>query len=259
MSPILPEHPRRVAAAVLAEEENKRSHLVVCLSGAHAYGFPSPDSDLDLKAIHIAPTRALLGLSERPATHDRMEVLEGVEIDYTSNELGHALRGLLKGNGNYLERVLGAHLLLKNPLLEELAPLARATLSKRYYRHYLGFARQQAEAFHKATKPTAKNVLYVLRTALTGAHLLRAGELRVDLTLQLDEYGYADARELIAQKTAGERVVLDHASAAYWSTRVQRAFELLDGAHADSTLPEQPEGEHALEAWLVDVRLRGLR
>jgi predicted nucleotidyltransferase len=111
---------------VLAEEERKRNHLVVALSGAHAYGFPSPDSDLDLKAIHIAPTRALLGLSEPPTTHDRMEVLEGVEIDYTSNELGAVLRGLLKGNGNYLERVLGAHLLLVNPLLEELVPLARA-------------------------------------------------------------------------------------------------------------------------------------
>jgi predicted nucleotidyltransferase len=140
---VLDAHARRVADDVLAEEAKKRRHLVVALSGAHAYGFPSPDSDLDLKAIHIAPTRTLLGLSEPPAASDRMEVIEGIEIDYTSNELGAALRGLVKGNGNYLERVIGAHLLTVSSWLEELAPLVRAGLSKRYYRHYLGFARQQ--------------------------------------------------------------------------------------------------------------------
>jgi hypothetical protein len=101
-------------------------------------------------------------------------------------------------------------------------------------------------------------VLYVLRTALTGAHLLRTGELRVDLTLQLDEYGYGDARDLIEQKKAGERTVLDAASAAHWSVRIQRAFDLLDQAHAESALPDEPSGGPAMEAWLVDVRLRRL-
>ncbi len=255
MTDVLTPHQRHIAARVIAEEEGRRRHLVVALSGAHAYGFPSPDSDLDIKAIHVAPTRSLLGLSEATPARDRLEVLEGIEIDYTSTELGAALRGLLKGNGNYLERVLGAHLLYQSPLLVELAPLASATLSKRYHRHYLGFARQQEEALRRSA-PTAKKVLYVLRTALTGAHLLRSRELRVDLTLNLDEYGYADARELIERKKAGERTELDAPSLAHWTTRIQRAFELLDTAHAQSSLPEEPAHADALEAWLVDLRLR---
>lgn len=257
MTNVLDAHAGRVADAVLAQEEQKRTHLVVALSGAHAYGFPSPDSDLDLKAIHIAPTRSLLGLSEPALTSDRMEVLEGVEIDYTSNELGPALRGLLKGNGNYLERVLGAHLLMASPILEELAPLAQAGLSKRYYRHYLGFARQQQQQFENSA-PTAKKVLYVLRTALTGAHLLRAGELRVDLNDNLHEYGYQDARELIEHKKAGERTVLEQSVASHWRERVQRAFAVLDEAHASSQLPEEAKNLAELEQWLVDVRLRAL-
>jgi uncharacterized protein len=256
MTNVLDPHAQRVADAVLAEEQGKRRHLVVALSGAHAYGFPSPDSDLDLKAIHIAPTRSLLGLSDPPVTSDRMEIVDGVEIDYTSNELGAALRGLLKGNGNYLERVLGAHKLLVNPLLEELAPLVRAGLSKRYYRHYLGFARQQQQELEKSNTPTAKNVLYVLRTALTGAHLLRAGELRVDLGDNAAEYGYEDAHDLIARKKAGERTVLDPATAARWRERVGRAFTLLDDAHAASQLPHEPANHAELESWLVDVRVR---
>ncbi len=49
-----------VMTRVLDEEETRREHVVVYLSGAHAYGFPSPDSDLDLKAIHVAKTADLL-------------------------------------------------------------------------------------------------------------------------------------------------------------------------------------------------------
>lgn len=49
---VLTNEQRSVMTRVLAEEEAQREHLVVYLSGAHAYGFPSPDSDLDLKAIH---------------------------------------------------------------------------------------------------------------------------------------------------------------------------------------------------------------
>lgn len=259
MTNILDSHARHVADAVLAEEERKRRHLVVALSGAHAYGFPSPDSDLDLKAIHIAPTRSLLGLSEQPVTSDRMEIVEGVEIDYTSNELSAALRGLLKGNGNYLERVLGAHRLIVHPLLEELRPLARAGLSKRYHRHYLGFARQQQQEFDNSSAPTAKKLLYVLRTALTGTHLLRAGELRVDLNDNLDEYDFNDARDLIERKKAGERTVLDDATAKHWRERVQRAFALLDDAYATSGLSDDAPNPGELERWLIDVRLRGLR
>lgn len=76
-SSVLDPQAQRVASEVLAEEEQKRRHLVVALSGAHAYGFPSPDSDLDLKGIHVAPTRDLLGLSEPTFTSDRTGIVEG--------------------------------------------------------------------------------------------------------------------------------------------------------------------------------------
>src|SRR3954451_14933029 len=103
----LTSHQRTVADRVLDEESSRREHVVVYLSGAHAYGFPSPDSDLDLKAIHVAKTGELLGFEPPAPTVDRAEILDGVEIEYTSNELAHALAGILAGNGNFLERVLG--------------------------------------------------------------------------------------------------------------------------------------------------------
>jgi hypothetical protein len=68
-----------VASDVLGEEEAARRHVVVYLSGAHAYGFPSPDSDLDLKAVHTEATSRLLALSPPPAHASRLEIIRGVE------------------------------------------------------------------------------------------------------------------------------------------------------------------------------------
>ena len=187
-----------VADRVLDEESRSRAHVVISLSGAHAYGFPSPDSDLDLKAIHLAPTARLLGLSPPTAHANRLEVIDGVEIDYSSNELGGVLVGIVQGNGNYVERILGALSLRSSAEHEELRPIVQRSLSKRIYRHYNGFARGQLQEFDNAAQPTAKKILYVLRTALTGIHVLRSGMIVTDLTALVDEYGLSEARELVA-------------------------------------------------------------
>ncbi len=255
MKDVLTAHQSRVAGQVLDEESARREHLVVSLSGAHAYGFPSPDSDLDLKCIHIAPTRELLGLQLRtPAPAERLEVVEGVEVDYSSNELQPVLLGILQGNGNYLERVLGGWSLRGSPELESLRPLVKQTLSRRLHRHYRGFATSQLREWEKTGFRSAKKLLYVLRTALTGTHALLTGEVQTDLTVLMDGYGFGEARELVEQKQRGERSELPEALAGHWRGQVGRAFERLDSAATDSVLPEEPAGVEALEAWLLSVR-----
>lgn len=251
---VLTDHQNNVAKRVVHEEEAKRKHLVIALSGAHAYGFPSPDSDLDLNAVHIEPTVRLLGLGGTRDAFDRLEVLDDVEIDYTSNELRGVLAGIASGNGNYIERVLGAHIAHSSAELEELRELVPAALSRRVHRHYRGFASSQRKAFEEAGSPTAKKLLYVLRTALTGAHLLRTGELRVDLTTVADEYGYEDAHDLIAAKREGEQTVLSKAEQAAWSARLDSLFAVLDNAVENSVLPATPFTDD-LEAWLIRTRL----
>jgi predicted nucleotidyltransferase len=245
-----------VMARVLTEERARRQHVVVYLSGAHAYGFPSPDSDLDLKAIHVAPTADLLGFDVPQPTFDRAEVLDGVEIDYTSNELAHALRGVLDGNGNFLERVLGRMTALASPWLAELRPLAQRALSRRVHRHYRGFALNQLRFLEK--EPTAKKLLYVLRTTTTGIHLLSTGELESDLTRLMDRYDVADAAALVERKRAGERVGLDSALVDAWRPRVDALFARLDAARETSPLPEAPANEDEVRAWLIAVRRAGL-
>ncbi|MBX3263180.1 MAG: nucleotidyltransferase domain-containing protein [Labilithrix sp.] len=245
-------HQRAIADRVISEESARREHLVLYLSGAHAYGFPSPDSDLDLKAIHVARTGALVGFEPPQPTYDRAGVIEGVEIDYTSNEIAHVLSGILNGNGNYLERVLGRTVLGALPELTELRPLVRAALCRRVYRHYRGFAASQQKRLEE--EPTIKRLLYVLRTALTGTHLLRTGELETDVVKLADAYELRDARALVAAKRAGERTAAEPAMLASWRPRLAHVLATLDAARERSVLPEEPRGVPELEAWLIDLR-----
>jgi len=254
MTSVLSEHQERVARAYLAERSRERRHLVVYLSGAHAYGFPSPDSDLDLKCVHIAPTRDLVGLTLVDDPADRIDVIEGVELDYGSNELGPVLRGVLKGNGNFIERILGELALDGDQaLLAEARAVVAPTLSRRAGRHYGGFAASQLRAFDD--KPTAKRALYVLRTATTGLHLLATGELVTDVT-KLRHLLPAELDELLAIKQRGEQQQLEREHAQRWRTRLVAAIDAIDTAWPASCLPPDPPPAAiaALDAWLRDVR-----
>jgi predicted nucleotidyltransferase len=252
VSDVLSSEQREVMTRVLREEEARREHVVVYLSGAHAYGFPSPDSDLDLKAIHVASTADLLGFEVPMPTFDRAEVIDGVEVDYTSNELAHALSGMLAGNGNFFERVLGRMTALSSSLLEELRPLALRALSRRVHRHYRGFALNQLRFLEK--EPTVKKLLYVLRTTTTGIHLLETGELEPDLTRLALRYDLEGAEGLVARKRAGERVGLDRGLLETWRPKVDGLFVRLDVAMERSVLPEDPVNEEEVRGWLLRVR-----
>lgn len=250
--PVLTPHQAEVARAFIAERERERHHLVVYLSGAHAYGFPSPDSDLDLKCVHVAPTRELVGLEPPAEPGDRIEVIDGVELDYGSNELAGVLRGCIKGNGNYLERILGELALGGDTaLLAEARAIVRPLLSRRIARHYGGFATSQLRAFDD--KPTAKRALYVLRTAATGRHLMLRGELVTDIA-HLDMPAGID--ELLAIKRGGERNPLDATQAALWRGTLADAIATIDGTWPASVLPPEPPPEAiaAADAWLRELR-----
>ena len=253
---VLTDVQQRVARTFVAEREAERRHLVVYLSGAHAYGFPSPDSDLDLKCVHIAPTRELVGLDLPSEPEDRIEVREGVELDYGSNELAPVLRGCLKGNGNYLERILGSLALGGDlALLATLRPVVQATLSRRVAKHYGGFAASQLRLFDD--KPTAKRALYVLRTAATGRCLLATGVLETDVA-RLAAYVPGEIHELMAIKRTGEREALTPEHAALWRTRLADAVREVDRGWPTSVLPVDPPPEAIaeLDSWLRDVRHR---
>lgn len=229
------------------------------ITGSHDYGFSSPDSDLDLKGIFVAPTERLLGLHRPADSFDRLVEFEGTECDLTLTEVGKAVQLLLAGNGNVLERLLSPFQLYPTPELAELQALARAAVSRRFARHYMGFFRGMCREHERGEPPRAKSLLYAYRVALTGVHLLRTGELVADLRRLAPMYGHEDALALIRIKVEGAEKgavspEIDAVHRRAW-TGLEQA---LQAALEQSPLPEAAANEAECEAWLVALRRRRL-
>jgi predicted nucleotidyltransferase len=225
--------------------------VVVGLHGSHAFGFPTATSDLDLKGLFLAPAEALLGLAPPPPTDNRTGTHEGVTLDLTLHEAGHALHLLVRGNGNIAEYLLGCAEVLPGPdpaqaaqRLAELRDLTRASLHRGFLPHYAGFLRQVTLQSQRA--PTLKSWLYAFRVGLTGAHLLRTGRLVTDLRDLAPDAGYAYVLDLIAQRQAGD------APDPALADRVLRDLSQLAGALtvAASPLPEACPNRGDIDAWL---------
>ena len=230
--------------------------LVVGVTGAHFYGFPSPDSDLDLKGVHVAPTQEIVALSPPSDSIDFLGVFEGLEIDYTSHELAVAMRLLLKGNGNMLERLLSPFQLLSSDDVTELQGLARTCVSKRFFHHYRGFFGRMCQDWRQAESKTVKGLLYAYRSALTGIHLLRTGECIGDVTHLAPRYGFERVADLVALKRGGPEHGEFAAEAAWIDGDLSQLETLLDAAHRQSPLPAEAPNAGALNEFLVDIRRR---
>lgn len=55
--------------------------IFATISGAHIYGFPSPDSDYDLRGAHVLSLEEVVGLEVRNETIQDERVIEGLEMD----------------------------------------------------------------------------------------------------------------------------------------------------------------------------------
>jgi predicted nucleotidyltransferase len=232
-----------------------RALLVVSLTGAHAYGFPSPDSDLDLKAIHVAPPEETLQREPSLAPIERIEDFDDVEHDLSSHELGQAVSLLLKGNGNMLERLLGPWVVFTTPAGERLAELARGSLSRRSFHHYRGFLGGMRRELAASGHTKVKRALYAYRVALTGLHLLEAGELVTDVTALAPRYDLAPrVDELVELKARAELAEHDLDKDAIDADLDALERRLAD-ARGSSVLPEAPANAEALDRFVVDTRL----
>jgi predicted nucleotidyltransferase len=71
----------------------------ITVSGAHLYGFPSADSDYDLRGAHVLPLPEVVGLETGPETVEVAQVSHGLEMDLVTHDIKKSLTLLLKRNG----------------------------------------------------------------------------------------------------------------------------------------------------------------
>ena len=119
--------------------------LFATISGAHLYGFPSPDSDFDLRGAHVLPLEKIAGLDVRDETiEQQMRVPphpgplpigcgEGdeLEMDIVSHDVKKFFGLLLKKNGYVLEQLFSPLVVHTTPGHVELKEICRARLNDR--------------------------------------------------------------------------------------------------------------------------------
>ncbi|PKL49044.1 MAG: hypothetical protein CVV42_07720 [Candidatus Riflebacteria bacterium HGW-Riflebacteria-2] len=221
-----------------------RQILLTGITGSHYYGFPAPDSDLDLKGIHADSLREAVGLSRPQPAINIEKDWRGCLCDFSSNEIEQALRLLLKGNGNMLERIFSPLQLFETAELKQLQELKSNYLSQRFYHHYNGFFQKKCEEYTKAGSFPIKPMLYIYRVALTGIHLLLTGEVVGDVRVTAAEHGFAEISELVEiYATTSEKSNLNEGTSGRFVARWPLLQEKLDQALKKSPLPELPPGE----------------
>jgi len=221
--------------------------LFATISGAHLYGFPSPDSDFDLRGAHVLPLENVVGLEIHDETVQDSRVIEGLEMDIISHDVRTFFKLLLQKNGYVLEQLFSPLVVHTTPEHAELKAICRAgipstspnplpgrggegIITKHHSHHYFGFAETEWKLFLKQSPRRVKPLLYVYRVLLTGIHLMRTGEVEANLITLNESFRLPCIAELIERKTQGQNTALDEADVAFHESEYQRLRGALQAA-----------------------------
>lgn len=229
--------------------------LFATISGAHLYGFPSPNSDYDLRGVHILPVREVIGLEVGEETIES-EVRNGLEIDLVTHDLKKFFLMLLKKNGYVLEQLYSPLIIHTTPEHDELKAIAQKCITRHHSHHYLGFAQTQWKLFQKEHPHPFKPLLYVYRVLLTGIYLMQTGKIEANLLRLNEEFKLPYLPELIRIKLNSlEKGILQDVNLEFHQQEYNRLCYELKQASQSSHLRETPTCQTELNDLLVRARL----
>lgn len=145
--------------------------LFATISGAHLYGFPSPDSDFDLRGAHVLPLEKVVGLDVhdetveqsmivppdtssglRPPSPQSGEGAGSLEMDIVSHDVRKFFGLLLKKNGYVLEQLFSPLIVHTTPEHEELKAICSSGRESAHSSHAVGQSRLTSAATGVITK-----------------------------------------------------------------------------------------------------------
>jgi predicted nucleotidyltransferase len=204
---------RRIQAELLRLEQAQSIRILYAAeAGSRAWGFPSPDSDYDVRFIYCHPTAWYLGLDEQP---DTLHLPITDELDLSGWELRKTLRLLRTSNAALLE-------LLQSPIVyheslnlrPRLWPLAaEAAHPTGVWFHYFGLLRGLMKQELLGPEVRLKKLFYGLRSVLA-MQWIRLHQAAPPMEFQhlaplLPPELQAEAQELLRRKaTADERTTV---------------------------------------------------
>ena len=147
------------------ELEKNIKILFACETGSRAWGFPSPDSDFDVRFIYMHNRDWYLSLSERK---DTIEFMDG-EMDITGWDLRKSLMLLKKSNAPLIERFNSPieyfnegdfNVAFKELVEECYSPIA-------VYFHHYSLAKKFWDELKDADEIKLKSYFYLIRSLLS--------------------------------------------------------------------------------------------
>lgn len=213
----LPLSPKAAEAAIIKaigriEQEHLCRVLFAVESGSRAWGFPSPDSDWDVRFVYSVPPKSVITLE--PGRDVIEENLEG-DLDISGWRSDKALKLMLKGNCALREWLASPIVYAGQPWVREFAYLAEKIQVRQHaywhYRHLLlGVWKHYIDGKDSFS---LKRYLYVLRPALAMLWLRqnRAGQPPMDMPALMASVDFpAPARaaltELLARKAKASEI-----------------------------------------------------
>jgi predicted nucleotidyltransferase len=169
------------------EIEKNVTILYACETGSRAWGFPSPDSDYDIRFIYKHHKDWYMGITEGKDTIERM--LENNDIDISGWDIRKSLRLLLKSNPPLLEWIQSPIIYKTDrDFLNGISLLAKSSYSKiATIHHYLSMAKKSFEEFSDKPEMKLKKFFYALRTAIACKWILERDEIPpIDFRIMLE-------------------------------------------------------------------------
>jgi len=195
----------------IEQEENVRI-LYACESGSRAWGFPSQDSDYDVRFIYIRPVAWYLSIFEK---RDVIERPINDLLDINGWDVKKALNLFRKSNPPLLEWLQSPILYMeKYTIAEQIRRISPLTFSpKSCMHHYLNMAKGNYQDYLQGDQVKIKKYFYVLRPILACAWIERYNEMPpftfdtlVERLLPADGDLSQMIQQLIVRKKAGEEL-----------------------------------------------------
>ncbi|PYE48600.1 nucleotidyltransferase domain-containing protein [Paenibacillus barcinonensis] len=228
---------REIIAGQLAQIEQEEQVRIVyaCESGSRAWGFPSQDSDYDVRFIYVRPLAWYLSIEDQ---RDVIERPISDQLDINGWDIRKALKLFRKSNPPLLEW-------LQSPIqyderydvvkqIRSLSPLTFSPKSCMY--HYLNMAKGNFRDYLLGEQVKIKKYFYVLRPLLACCWIERYDSMPpmdfeelVQTLIPADTSLYAEIHELLRRKKAGAELDLEPqlpAIQAYLTARIAHTDKL---------------------------------
>lgn len=226
--------------------------LFLNVSGAHAFGFPSPDSDIDVRGVYICDTNVFLGIRAKSIKTTYKFASLDKKLDVSLDEIGHFFRVLLNANGNRLEWPNSDLVFDTYEGFHQLrSTVNNAAISRKLLHHYLHFARDMWKG--KTKEVGVKKDLYTLRTYMEGISIFEDGIVNPDIQVLNRKYDFPIVKKMIEAKQKGE----GSGREGYNVKELERIVEYLDQRLIESAskanIREEPDLTNP-DTFLIQLR-----